>query len=699
MTFSKTIVENGVEKTNCGLCHMGCGMEVHIKDGKISQVKGLKENAFSKGFVCPKGRALAEYVYSPHRITKPMLRQGSGWKEISWDEAMNLIVDNLKKLQAAGEEKSLAITEGMPLLLSGSSTVAATHRFAHAFGTPNTFSCESYCYRARMLGYIATLGQFYVVDPVNAACMIVWASEPDNSSPPMGAQVWQGKKKGAKTVVINPRQTKLATKADHFLQPIPGTDGALMLAMMNVIIGEELYDKEFVSKYTVGFDELAEHVKNFTPEYAQEITTVNAEKIREIARMFATTKPACIIQGTHGLDPQASGFQNSRGIAILQAITGNIDVRGGFIQTPRLKVNMVAPTEELAEKPLGIDEFPILYGIYGRNFGEGQAMVMIDAILTGKPYPIKSMIVSAANPVITWPNSAAVEKALSKLDFLVVMEQFMTKTARMAHLVLPAATFVERNEISDYYSLWGEPYIMMRKKILEYGECRSDLDFWIDLAKRMGYKEVFPWSDSVEMIDYMLEPSGLSYEALTNKYADGFVYGKQKYKKYEERGFKTPSGKIEIFSQTMKDLGLPPLPVYKDSLESKTKSPELAEKYPLVLTTGARRLYNAGSRFREIPSLRNKIPEALVEINPVTAQQYGVANGEMAVVENDRGKIEIKVNVTDTIMPGVIQIPHGWEEANVNYLTNNISEDEVTGYPVMKGLLCSIRKKDASPVA
>jgi len=696
MTISRTIIANGVEKTSCGLCHMGCGIEVHIKEGRITEVKGMQENPFNKGFICPKARAIPEYIYSPDRLTKPLLKQGSGWKEISWDEAMNIIVANLEELQAAEEAKSLAISEGMPLLLSGSGTIAATHRFAHAFGTPNTFSCESYCYRSKMLGYIATLGHFYVGNPENAACMIVWASDPDQSSPPVGVKVWQGKRNGAKTVVINPSQSKLAAKADYFLQPIPGTDGALLLAMLNVIIGEELFDKEFVSKYTVGFAELAEHVKTSTPEWAQEITSVNADQIRDIARMFATVKPACIIPGVHGLDPQASGFQNNRAIAILQAITGNIDVRGGFIQTPRLRVNMVAPTEALPEEPLGIDKYPILYGIYGRNFGEGQAMVMIDAILTEKPYPIKSMIVAAANPVVTWPNSAVVEKALSKLKFLVVMDQFMTKTARMAHLVLPAATCLERDELSDYYSLWGTPYVMMRKKLLEYGECRSDLEFWIDLARRMGYQEAFPWSDPVAMIDYMLEPSGLSYQALTEQYPDGFVYGKQKYKKYEEKGFKTPSGKIEIYSQTMKDLGLPPLPVYKESLESKTNSPELAEKYPLILTTGARRLFNAGSRFREVPSLRRRIPEPVVEINPATTQAYGLADGEMAVVENDRGKIEIKVKVTDTIMPGVLQIPHGWEEANVNYLTNNISEDVVTGYPVMKGLLCSIRKKDAS---
>jgi anaerobic selenocysteine-containing dehydrogenase len=463
--------------------------------------------------------------------------------------------------------------------------------------------------------------------------------------------------------------------------------------MMNVIIGEELYDKEFVSKYTVGFNELAEHVKAYSPELVQEITSVNAEKIKEAARIFATHRPGCIVQGTNSLDQTSSGFQNSRGVAILQAITGNVDVLGGFVQIPRLRVNIVEETKKVSESPIGIKEYPVFYGIYGRNFGEGQTMILLESILSGQPYQVNSMIIDGSNPVLTWPNSNKVEKALSKLKFLVVMDQFMSKTARLAHLVLPAATFLERTELCDYYNLFGDPYVMIRKKVLEYGQCRSDLDLWLDLARRLGYQEDFPWSDEVSLVNYMLEPSGFTYQSLIEQYPDGYSYAQRKYKSYEQQKFKTPSGKIELYSQGLLDLGYSPLPDYQEPPESKTSTPELAEKYPLILTTGARKVYYTHSQHRHIPSLIKKAPEPLAKINPVTAGQYGLRDMDMAIVESPRGEIEIKINVTEAILPGIINIPHGWEEANANVLTNNTPADQITGYPALKGLLCNLRRK------
>lgn len=694
MTYSRTIKQNGIEKTACGLCPMSCGMEVHISNGKIDKVQGIKEHPLNKGFLCPKGRAVPEYVYSPKRLTTPLLRQGSSWKEISWEQAMNMIVAHLEEIKAADEAKSLAIALGMPVLLSGTSTAGVVRRFAHNFGTPNCISVESICYRCRMLGYIATLGKIFVVDPENSACIIVWGSNPDQSSPPIGIRIKNGKRKGARLIVIDPSQTKLAAQAECHLQPRPGTDGALILGLMNVIISEELYDKEFVSKYTVGFNELAEHVKAYSPERVQEITSVNAEKIKEVARIFATHRPGCIVQGTNSLDQTTSGFQNSRGVAILQAITGNVDVAGGFIQIPRLRVNMVEETKKVSETPIGIKEYPVFYGIYGRTFGEGQTMVLLESILSGQPYPVKSMIISGSNPVLTWPNSSKVEKALNKLRFLVVMDQFMTKTARLAHLVLPAATFLERTELCDYYNLFGDPYVMARKKILEYGECRSDQEFWLDLACRLGYQEDFPWSDAVSLLDYMLKPSGFTYQSLTEQYPEGYCYGQKTYKSYEQRNFRTPSGKIELYSQGLLDLGYSPLPDYQEPPESKTNTPELAKKYPLVLTTGARKVFFTHSQLRHVPSLSSKVPEPLAEINPVTAGRYGLQDMDMAIVETPRGEILMKVNVTEAVMPEVVNIPHGWEEANVNILTNNTPADQITGYPALKGLLCSVRKKN-----
>ncbi|MEW5899479.1 MAG: molybdopterin-dependent oxidoreductase, partial [Bacillota bacterium] len=223
MELFRPVVTDATVKTACGLCHMACGMEVVMENGRLAKVRGMREHPY-KGFLCPKGRAVAEYVFSPKRLTTPLLRQGSGWKEISWQEAMQLIVDRLESIRETGDARSLAFAIGMPILLSGTLTVGLIRRFAHVFGTPNCFSVESICYRCRMLGYITTLGQFFVADPENAACIIVWGSNPDNSSPPLGVKIRESRRKGAKLVVIDPRRTPLAALAEEHLQPLPGTD-------------------------------------------------------------------------------------------------------------------------------------------------------------------------------------------------------------------------------------------------------------------------------------------------------------------------------------------------------------------------------------------------------------------------------------------------------------------------------------------
>lgn len=687
MNNLRVTVPNGVHTTACGLCHMGCGMEIEIKDGEMAGVRGMRDHPLNKGVLCAKGRAALEYVSSANRLTSPLLKEGGSWKEISWERAFQIIVSQLSGLK---DKRSLGISLGMPILLSGTSNVGLIRRFAHVFGTPNCFSVESICYRCRMLGYIATLGRFFVADPEKSDCIFVWGSNPDHSSPPVGQKIRQSKKNGAKLVVIDPRVTALAKRADLHLQPRPGTDCALILAILNVIISEELYDREFVSKYTVGFEELSAHVGEYTPEHSQEITSVPSEKVREAARLFATSKSSCIVQGTNALDQVPSGFQNSRGIAILQAITGNVDVPGGFIQTPRLRVNVVEVVEKAGEEPIGVDAYPIFYGIYGREFGEGQTLVMLDTLLTGQPYPISKMIISGTNPVITWPESAKVRRALKSLDFLVVIEQYMTETAKLAHLVLPAGTFLERTELCDYYSLWGIPHVMLRNKILEYGQCRSDLDIWLELAHRMGFVKEFPWQTADELVDHMLEPSGLSRKALL--LSGGVTYGEQKYKNYEKQGFKTPSGKIEIYSSYLKDLSLPPLPAYFEPAESPAKTPDLAKKYPLMLTTGARQVQYIHSQLRDLVSLKRQFPEPLAEINPVTAKEYNLNEKDEVIIESPRGEIKIKIKITEDILPGVINIPHGWSGANVNLLTDSTPVDPVTGYPALKALLCKIKK-------
>ena len=680
-------------KTTCQLCHLGCGMNVYVEKGRIVKVEGMSEHPFNRGVLCPKGEAVIEYVYSPDRLKYPMKRSGDGWQRISWNEALDIIVNRMTKVKNTYGAKAFAVALGMSILLSGSVTVGLIRRFCYAFGSPNCFSVESMCYRCRVISYLLTYGRFRVADPANSRFIILWAHNPTNSNPVLTQSILKAKDKGATLVVIDPRRVPLAKMADIHIRPRPGTDCALILGLINVIVSQGLYDKEFVDKWTFGFDRLAEHVEAYTPSYVEKITWVPADVIEKVARAYATTKPACIVQGTNALDQHPTGIQNGRGVATLQAITGNIDVPGGFIRAPRLRENPIEMPIKPDEVAIGQKEFPIFFSVLGREFGEGQAMLLCDTLLSGEPYPIKMMIVTGSNPLLTWPDSQKVRQAFQKLDFLVVIDQFMTETAKMADLVLPAATFLERTELSDYYSLWGLPHVMLRKKVIDYEECWPDLKFWFELAHRLGYAQYFPWKTIEEAIDYVLEPSGLTVKKLTEEIPEGVTYGSVKYKEYESEGFRTPSGKVELYSETLARLGYPPMPTFEEPPESPENTPKLAEEYPLILTTGARLLEFCHSQHRNIPSLRQRTPEPLAEINTATAARYGIADGDIVAVSTRRGSIEIKARVSEDIIPGVVCIPHGWDEANVNTLTSQKPADPIIGYPALKALLCRIERK------
>jgi len=320
-------------------------------------------------------------------------------------------------------------------------------------------------------------------------------------------------------------------------------------------------------------------------------------------------------------------------------------------------------------------------------------MLIWDAILKGEPYPIKAMIISACNPALTFPNTQKVVAALEKLDLLVVMDYFISETAKYADLVLPASMFVERNDLCDLYKMAScLPYVIMRKQAVQQGECWPDLKFWLELGKRMGYTEDFPWKDEREVLSYILEPSGLKLEDLEIKHPEGIMYGKIKYEEYDRRGFKTPSGKVELYSEALKNKGYDPLPVHIEPPQSPINSPELAREYPLILSTGARNLVTIHSRLKDIPALKKRMSEPFAEIHPETAAKCGLVDGDMTLVETRNGRINIKIACTEDILPGIICIPHAWHQANVNLLTDETPADPISGAPALKGLLCRIQK-------
>jgi anaerobic selenocysteine-containing dehydrogenase len=677
-------------KTDCILCVFGCGINAYVEDGRLVKVEGMTEHPLNQGVLCPRGKALVDYVYSPDRLKYPIKKVNGEWERISWDEALDTIAEKLQQIKDKYGARALAIFCGS-IGVENNELAAFARRFRGAYGTPNFLSVESNCFRSRILAHQLTFGTFLLEEPEKARCVILWGHDPENSKPPLASKLYKALDNGLELIVINPRQTPLAKRGIHI--PIrPGTDCALALGMLNVIISEGLYGKDFVDKHTVGFAQLAEHVKQYPPETVEKITRVPADDIRKIARIFATSKSASIVQGICTLDQQINGLQSSRALAILQAITGNIDVPGTWTNVPFPRLGSLHIKVE--EDPIGAAEHPLFYRLWGRQSPYGQTMYFADAVLSGKPYPIKALLVTGGNPALTLPDSNRIKQALEKLDFMVVIDLFMTETARTADIVLPACSFMERSGVGYVYGVTsGLPYILLRKKVIEpLGECWPDWKFWCELGRRMGYGDLFPWQSEDEIIEHWLKPSGLTVKQLSEEHPEGMFFADKKYDMLEKGNFRTPSGKIELYSETLAEHGYDPLPIPIEPSQSPVSSPELAKEYPLILTTGARIPEYTHTQFRNVPGLHQSAPEPVAEAHPDTAREYGIADGDMMAVETRKGRIKIRVRTTEDLLPGVVSIPHGWTEANANLLTELEPRDPVTGYTELKALLCRISK-------
>jgi len=677
-------------KTDCILCVWGCGINAYVEEGKLVKVEGMAEHPLNQGILCPRGSHLVDYVYSPDRLKHPMKRVNGGWERISWDEALDTIAGKLQQIKDKYGAHALAIFCGS-IGVENNELAAFARRFRGAYGTPNFLSVESNCYRSRILAHQLTFGTFLIEEPEKARCVILWGHDPDNSKLPLASKLYQALDKGLELIVIDPKRTPLAKRGIHI--PIrPGTDCALALGMLNVIISENLHDKEFVDKYTIGFDKLVEHIKQYPPERVEEITSVPAADIKRIARIFATAESASIVQGICSLDQQINGLQTNRALAILQVVTGNVDVPGGWVNVPFPRLGSLHI--KVDEDPIGTAEHPLFYRLWGRQSPYGQTMYLADAILDERPYPIKALIVTGGNPALTLPDSNKIEQALEKLDFLVVIDLFMTETAEMADIVLPACSFMERSGIGYVYGVTsGMPYILLRKKVIEpLWECWPDWKFWCELGRRMGYGEYFPWQTDEEVIEHWLKPTGLTIKQLSEQNPEGVFFAHKKYDMVQKGEFGTPSGKIELYSQTLAEHSYDPLPIHIEPSQSPISRPDLVKEYPLILTTGARILEYTHTQFRNVPQLRQSAPEPIAEIHPDTAIEYGVADGDTIAVETRKGQIKIKVRTTEDLLPNVVSIPHGWTEANANLLTELEPRDPVTGYTELKALLCRIRK-------
>ena len=672
--------------TDCTLCYHSCGTRVTVENGRAVKVEGLESHPLNRGRLCPKGEVALENVYSPKRLTHPLKKTTSGWERVGWDQALVEIAEKLLRLKDQFGPGILGVFSGS-IGVENLEMAGLTQRFKAAFGSPNFFSVESICYRMRIRTRQITFGK-YPTEELDSNLYILWGHNPDESDFPLQLALEENLKKGARLVVIDPKRIPLADRAELYLRIRPGTDGAMALAMINVIVNEELYDEEFVEKYTMGFEKLKTHIQKFTPEWAQTVTWVNAEAIRRLSRLFAQVKGASIYQGTCTQDQTANGTQNSRAFAILQSITGNINNRGGWVISPRLPLGNVGMDVE--GEPLGADRYPLFYQVWGRKSPYGVVTCVPESV----PDRIKAFFVSGGNPLVSMADSNAFREAFGKLDLLVVHDLFMTETGKAAHYVLPACSHLEKWGVAYTYNVCHcMPYLMLRKKAIEpLGECWSEWKLFTELSKRLGMGDKFPWKTEEELVTFELEPTGLSFKKLLEEKPEGAFYQQKQYGMQDVR-FSTPTKKIEIYSEALEQIGFDPLPTYLEPERSPTSSPELLDRYPLILSTGNRNLYYTHGQFRDIVALREHNPEPHAELGPSTANQYGIVSEDEIIIETNRGRARMRARVDERVAEGVVLVPHGWEgEANANLLTDTRCREPIMGYPEVKSLLCAIRK-------
>jgi len=686
--MAKTVVRNGTVQTLCRQCDMRCGQNIHITEGRISDISGMDAHPQNRGRICHKGRAAADLVYHGERLLKPLKKIPDGtFAEISYDQAMDEIAEKMAGLKTAFESRAVGVWKGEALGFCQQEEYA--RRFIHAFGSPNYFSNDSECYNGRYIGYALVQGYWNgCPDFENADLIVLWGSNLPFSHPPFQRLIADARAKGAKLVVIDPRLIAVAYKADIFAQILPGTDGALAWGLVRYLIEAGRYDHQFVQKYSLGFEPFARYARTFTPEYVEKETGLDRKTVVDIARMIVQGMPRVIHYVGNGLEHHENGVNNIRTVACLGGLCGAVDIKGGDPWTEGMGGRTLTLYQELPlldQKPVGADKYPVLY----QYRQECHTMTAMDYMLGKGEYPLRGLIITGANPVLTNPNSSKVADAFAALDLLVVRELFLTETAKQAHYILPAASFLERSEL-HFHS--NRHLVTLTTKVLDVPGVQDEYTFWKDLAHRLGFGErYFPWEREEDVNRWLLEPTGISVEEL-RKHPEGFMYKPVTYKKYENRPFSTATGKFEFTSSYLKGLGYPELPEYIPPRYKSHPSPA----YPLILTTGARKYLLYHSRYRNIARFLTAVPAAEVEIHPEDAKKWGIEDADWVKVTSEVGSLEIQAKVMHEreILPGVLQITHGWDKANVNLLTYDAVNDPISGFPLLKAVPVRIERID-----
>jgi len=670
----------------CPLCEAHCGLEVDLEGGRALAVRGAVSDPDTHGFVCPKGAALAEVHNHPERLRTPLLRAADGrQRAVGWAEALGFIAERLEAVRERHGAQAVAVHVGRAGVDADFTDFARL--FCFQFGSPNFSHAGSHCFMSKRMANVLTYGTLTVPDYRRSDCMLLWGYNPSASCPALASLIRRRKEEGAALVVVDPYCTPPARLADLHLQLRPGSDGALALGLLNVVLEEGLYDAAFTETWAVGLDELRASAAAYVPDVVEELTWVPADRVREAARLYAGAASACMAQGL-AAELHVGGLQGLRGVAALQALTGNLDIPGGGLLRPRSPLAGVgAGKAKPAADPIGADTLPL----YVLLSDAAQANLYADAVLEDRPYPLRALVVTCSNPPLTWPGSPRVARALEALDLLVAVDHFRTATTRRAHVVLPAASPLERWEVFDRFEFSTEPRLLVSARAVSPQGPLSDWEVFRRVAQAVGLGERWPWVDEEAALDFRLSRLGVTARQVADM-PEGLRYRDPAYRTYERQGFQTPSRKVELFSPRMAEAGYSGVPVFLEPTESPFARPELMEEFPLVLGTGARHIAYVSSRGRNLASLRRLAPKPVVEVHPETAAALRLVEGAPVRLTTPRGSITVTVALSSALDPRVIRALHGWEEANINEITEYAASacDPVTGFPPWRALLARV---------
>jgi anaerobic selenocysteine-containing dehydrogenase len=679
----------------CQFCHTNCGIVVdRHADGTLS-AEGDPEHPVNRGRCCSKVAAIPEVIQSKDRLTVPLRKTSKGFERISWDKALDFAAERLDDIREQFGPLSLARCGGAPVSYQCRDGFM---QFMGAFGSPNMTGAANLCMVPRMTAFNAVAGGIRAEpDYDNTRLVLFWGSDPLTSERFGSYAAYNGmrqiiprlKRNGTRIVSIDPFRTNTVRLSDDWVRINPGADVALGLAMIHVIVREALYDKAFVESYTVGFTELEEHVRTYGPKWAEPLTGVPEKTIEDLARTYATTKPATIYEG-NGLDMYTTGVDAVRTIVILIALTGNLDVPGGnvfmpFAQQARLPTKPV-PTENR----IWYDRFPL--------FGEVPFPAVKESLLAEEDDRPRAMIVHHSNPLLVQAYEKRTRQALEKLDFLMVNDIFPTATTEMADLVLPITSDFESYGYRAYSSIEGGFLALARPVATPAGESRPVFEVEYELAERMGLHQDYPFHDTLGWLKYVIRPSEVSFERLDQ---EQIVYASPaiKYRKYDETGFNTPSGKVEFYSGIFKDKGYSPLPDYSEPAgEPLSRGGRSSKAFPL-LGASKRPARFVHTKFRNIEALSRVYPEPCLWLHPRDATMRSIEDGDRVEVTSPRGKIALKASLTEDTQPGLVWVDFGWGnptdgKASINVLVNDAYFDPVSGGTPNRLFECEITKKD-----